>query len=276
MKKKSNSYLVASVLQLTFISLAALLLALNGEAAQNQPDSSWTATGSLATARELHTATLLPSGKVLVAGGFGDDIMGSAELYDPAVGRWSATGSLGTARYSHTATLLTSGKVLVTAGIGSNFGDLRSAEVFDPARGTWTATGQLVRARHYHTATLLPSGKVLVAGGVNEVSGSMRYLKSAELYDPVTGRWTSAGSLGVARQNHTATLLPSGKVLVAGGYDGSSFVSIAELYGPSNREVDDDGQPEHGAPVAHRDAATIRQGVGGGRIQFQQYQRRTV
>src|SRR5438132_3254239 len=61
-------------------------------------------TGSLATARDYHTATLLSNGKVLVAGGAGGPILSSAELYDPATGTWSATGSLTTARYFHTAT----------------------------------------------------------------------------------------------------------------------------------------------------------------------------
>src|SRR5947207_15254037 len=77
-------------------------------------------TGSLATARNGHTATLRPNGKVLVAGGQnGNSILTSAELYDPASGTWSATGSLATARAFHTATLLPNGKVLVAGG-GNN------------------------------------------------------------------------------------------------------------------------------------------------------------
>ena len=65
-----------------------------------------------------HTATLLPNGKVLVAGGsIAAAALSSAELYDPASGTWTATGSLGTARDSHTATLLPNGKVLVAGGV---------------------------------------------------------------------------------------------------------------------------------------------------------------
>src|SRR5438067_1511338 len=159
-------------------------------------------TGSLVTARYLHTATLLPNGKVLVAGGFGSSVpLASAELYDPASGTWTATGSLGTARYYHTATLLPNGKVLVAEGANSS-GDLASAELYDPASGTWTATGSLGTAREVHTATLLPNGKVLVAGGANS-SGA---LASAELYDPASGTWSATGSLAVARYYHTATL----------------------------------------------------------------------
>src|SRR2546422_45945 len=86
----------------------------------------WSATGSLVTGRYVATATLLPSGKVLVAGGFNGGYLASAELYDPVAGTWSATGSLATGRYIHTATLLTNGKVLVAGGY--NAGPLASAE----------------------------------------------------------------------------------------------------------------------------------------------------
>ena len=73
----------------------------------------------MATGRMLHTATLLTSGKVLVAGGgFGVTFLASAELFDPAKGAWTATGSLATGRYAHTATLLPNGKVLVAGGFG--------------------------------------------------------------------------------------------------------------------------------------------------------------
>src|SRR6266513_6182385 len=104
-------------------------------------------TGSLATARTNTTATLLPNGKVLVAGGTNiDSNLASAELYDPASGSWTATGSLGTARQGHTATLLPNGKVLVAGG-GSSNGILTSAELYDPASGTWSATGRPGRGR---------------------------------------------------------------------------------------------------------------------------------
>ena len=95
----------------------------------------WSATGSLATARCVHTATLLPSGKVLVAGGFNSSDLNSAELYDPATGLWSATSNLATAHELHTATLLPSGKVLVAAGYY-----LSSAELYDPAAADPTPT----------------------------------------------------------------------------------------------------------------------------------------
>src|SRR5437762_254863 len=129
-------------------------------------------TGSLATARagqpSGHTATLLPNGKVLVAGGEGPStggVLASAELYDPASGTWSTTGSPATARWAHTATLLPNGKVLVAGGFDNGNSELASAELYDPASGTWSATGNLATAQRANTATLLPNGKVLVAGG---------------------------------------------------------------------------------------------------------------
>jgi N-acetylneuraminic acid mutarotase len=193
----------------------------------------WTATGSLATARELHTATLLPNGKVLIAAGensFDNIYFTSAELYDPASGTWATTGSLATARYLHTATLLPNGKVLVAGGLNGSGTFLASAELYDPASGSWTATGNLGAARGSHTATLLPNGKVLVAGGSN-----FGALASAELYNPASGTWTATGSLGAARDGHTATLLPNGKVLVAGGTGIGQFIlASAELYDPAS------------------------------------------
>ncbi len=189
----------------------------------------WAATGSLNTARVRHTASLLPNGMVLVAGGFNLSSGGlaSAELYDPTTGTWSATGSLATVRYHHTASLLPNGMVLVAGGVDSSW-FFNSAELYDPASGTWTATGSLNTGRYLHTATLLPNGMVLVAGGLD---GSGWRLNSAELYDPASGTWTATGSLNTARWGHKATLLPNGIVLVAGGSGpGFSILNSAELY----------------------------------------------
>lgn len=204
----------------------------------------WTLTGSMNNARRSHTATLLPDGKVLVAGGFFDipnsilqsgNPLSSAEIYDPTSGTWTTTGQLADARYDHTATLLSDGRVLVAGGRTgpSRYGpSLATAELYDPASGTWTGTGSLNTARRFHTGTLLPDGKVLVAGGVDSHDG---YLASAELYDPQIGTWTPTAGLSTARVFHTATLLSTAKVLVVGGFNGSGRnVASAELFDPSS------------------------------------------
>jgi hypothetical protein len=207
-------------------------------------------TGSMATARRFHTATLLGNGKVLVAGGedAGSTAFASAELYDPASGTFSATGSMTVRRAGHTATLLSSGKVLITGGTSdSTEVALASAELYDPATGTFAATtGSMQSARASHTATLLQDGKVLVAGGdslfFNGVqNANLRSLATAEIFDPATETFTATGSMIVPRESHTATRLSDGKVLIAGGSDGAlgnnSPVAVvylsAELFDPA-------------------------------------------
>ncbi|WP_224360765.1 Kelch repeat-containing protein [Hyalangium versicolor] len=190
-------------------------------------NSGWASTGSMAAPRRIHTATLLPNGKVLVAGGVGSGTLATAEVYDPASGSWSATGSMAEPRYYHTATLLPSGKVLVAGGFSVS-GRIATAEVYDPASGSWSATGSMASPRSQHTATLLSDGRVLVAGGV---SGG--FTATAEVYDPASGSWSTTGSMAEARGNHTATLLPSGKVLISGGTSSSATLATAELYNPA-------------------------------------------
>ncbi|MBJ6723240.1 kelch repeat-containing protein [Geomesophilobacter sediminis] len=140
----------------------------------------WTQTGSLNYDRSEYTATLLQDGKVLVAGGDGDNgwaVRASAEIYDPATGKWTQTGSLNNQCLGHTATLLLNGKVLVSGAADADTDG--SAEIYDPATGTWTLTGSLNDRRTKHTATLLDNGAVLITGGI--FGGN---LASSELFFP--------------------------------------------------------------------------------------------
>ncbi len=215
-------------------------------------DPSWTATGSMTTTRWDHTATLLPSGTVLVAGGQDNDgnYLSSAELFD-GTSSFAATGSMTTARYYHTATLLPSGKVLVAGGDAGS-GSLPSAELFD-GTSSFAATGSMTTARDSHTATLLPSGKVLVAGGEGGASSS------AELFDG-TSSFTATGSMTTARSFHTATLLPSGRVLLTGGDHGGNPQSSAEAL-RRDEQLRGDRLDDGAALLSHGDAPPLGQGA---------------
>jgi hypothetical protein len=188
------------------------------------------ATGSMGTARQSHTATLLASGKVLVAGGqdASGAITATAELYDPTSGTFTpTTGDMTTPRSSHAATLLANGKVLLTGG-GTD-----TAELFDPVSGTFTATtGKMSSVRTSHASTLLTGGKVLVTGGFD---GTSTPIATADLFDPTSGTFTpTTGNMTTARAYHTATALMGGKVLLTGGLDGTNTpVSTAELFDPA-------------------------------------------
>jgi hypothetical protein len=202
-------------------------------------------TGSMATPREVHTATLLSDGRVLITGGadFQARSVASAELYDPRTGTFSPTGSMTTARAFHTATLLADGRVLVAGGSPAAWGTtahLASAEIYDPKAGTFTPTGPMTGGRDFNTATLLADGRVLLAGGssgsqLDVPSAAKEDVATAEIFDPKTGTFALTGQMMDGREYHTATLLSDGRVLVVGGggdYVNRLFLVSAELFDP--------------------------------------------
>jgi len=178
------------------------------------------------------TAVLLPTGKVLITGGWqcGATCIersdsADAELFDPARGNYSPAGPMTCPRSRHSATLLPNGKVLLVGGL-----NCAKAELYDPSTGAFTETGPLFKPRTEHSATLLRNGSVLVAGGktfADQFAGDA----TAELYDASTGTFSQTGNMMPPRTGHTATLLTSGKVLMAGGVDGKSENN--ELYDPA-------------------------------------------
>jgi hypothetical protein len=198
--------------------------------------SGFCGTGSLSVARDFPSSTLLQDGTVLVAGGQTASAPSSAaDIYNPASGTFKpANGTLQVARAGHTATLLGDGTVLIVGGTVTPTPPSTNpftfvAELYSPITGTFTQLANSPNfARSGHTATLLGDGTVLIAGGISQAgSGPEFSVLPAEIYNPTTQTFTLAGSLNVARQAHTATLLANGQVLIASGLD-----NTAELYNP--------------------------------------------
>jgi Galactose oxidase, central domain len=215
----------------------------------------------MTTPRSNHTATLLPNGRVLLAGGTDGP---SAELYDPGTGQFTRTGDMSTGggggillqsgkvlflggelydpstgaftptghmtwNTSDTATLLLDGRVLVTRGAPEDFPPFL-AEVYDPATGTFSPTGKMVIAHTQPTATLLANGKVLIAGGDWGDGDGASYV--AELYDPATGTFSLTGRMIIGREQDAASVLPDGTVLLAGAHEVADRAASAEIYDP--------------------------------------------
>ncbi len=182
-----------------------------------------------------HTATLLPNGKVLIAGGMVGDggDLSSTEIFDPTTNIFTAAENMTVARAGHTATLLQNGKVLIAGGNNRDYPN--SAESYDPATGKFTQIGKMVTSRTGQTATLLNNGKVLLAGGVGT---GWTFLADSEIFDPNTNTFTATGSMTTARESHTATLLRDGRVLITGGHkDRRANITIytsTEIYNPAS------------------------------------------
>lgn len=193
----------------------------------------WTPTGSMHTARDYHTATLLASGDVLVTGGY--TIQGasnSVEMYDAISGTWSTMTGMIYGRALHSATALPDGKVIVGGG---NVGYLPSdlTELYDPVANTWSLGGNLNTKRAQHSAILLRSGQAMVAGGYSFTRPHYFNLASCELYDPTTNSWGFTGDMTAARDSFPLVLLSNGQVLGAGGLSANSaIVSTADIYTP--------------------------------------------
>ena len=194
-----------------------------------------------------HTQTKLADGRFLIIGGMdtGQTVLSSAEIYDPTTNMFTLTGSLATGRQMHTATLLGNGTVLVVGGFSDNLMTklVSTAELYNPVSGTFGPASSPNIPRANQTATLLQNGKVLIAGGQFNAGGSVGIYglptTNVELYDPTAGTFTLAGNMTAPRDNHTATLLNDGRVLLAKGIysftmsqTGANY-ALAELYDPS-------------------------------------------
>jgi len=190
--------------------------------------------------RSGHTATLLPNGKVLIAGGMrrNQDFYKSAELYDPATSQFQPAGDMNERRVSPIAVLLRSGKVLIAGGwVGHGCTD--SAELYDPATGRFTMlTSRMSSPRGDARATLLGNSDVLITGGADHDSPGG--VASAEVFHAATATFQSVGAMHFARVAHTATLLRDGRVLLAGGR-GDRVNTAAEIYDPKTSRFTETG-----------------------------------
>ncbi|MGH9794063.1 MAG: Kelch repeat-containing protein [Candidatus Acidiferrales bacterium] len=227
------------------------------------------------------TATLLPNGKVLIAGGrwcggtsvctifdVSSTIRASAELFDPVTETFSATGSMSTGRTGHTATLLNDGTVLVTGGMNPGGEFDRTAEIYNPATGSFTRVGDMSIAggRGEHSASLLGDGRVLIAGGLEGDNTFFGSAQTAEIYDPATQSFSPAGDMPIQAAFHTASVLLDGTVLVAGGW-GSNVITGSTCpgagtgiatFGPASNTFS--AGPNLASPRAGHTATTLNDG----------------
>jgi Galactose oxidase, central domain/Kelch motif len=188
--------------------------------------------GAMLVGRARHTATLLPDGRILIAGGYNNDqYLAEAEIFDPSTDITTQIASMNSPRQDHTATLLNDGRVLVTGGYNNERHWLNDSEIYDPASGTWMVLPMLATHGVQHTATRMNDGRVLVVGGVDESGmGTDR----VEIFDPHTNSWWGAMPLDSDRASQTAQLLEDGRVLIVGGTGVLGYPEIGDalVYDP--------------------------------------------
>lgn len=194
----------------------------------------WAPAAPLAFANDWPVAAPMCDGRVFLAGAGGGG--GTAEIYDPATEQWVSVGPM---KYRHIygrATLLKDCRILLSGGFDAkNF-----SEVFDPSTGTFKFGGAMSTSRFFHSATLLADGRVLAAGGGVDDFGIWYTYDFVDIWDPATSKWTKVKAMVDPRRAHTATLLPDGRVLVAGGTyggkndgtQGGTQLNTSEIYDP--------------------------------------------
>ncbi|MCC6387433.1 MAG: hypothetical protein IT302_08630 [Dehalococcoidia bacterium] len=177
----------------------------------------FTVVGDLAEPRSLHTAALLPNGRVFVAGGNAASssfpVLASSEIYNPDSRTFAKGPNLNAARQTFAAVTLGDGRVLVSGGVATAGAILQSAEVCDPVGGGCRFASDLLEARAGHAMVLLNDGLVVVIGGRGSDG---KALASTELFDPASLTFASGPSLVQANASPQAVLLPGGSILVAG------------------------------------------------------------
>lgn len=222
--------------------------------------------GAPAFERTRHTLTATADGRVVMAGGGTPDCDEAlpVEAFDVRTMRFDVLGEAVAARCEHTATLLMDGGILLAGGTVDADGGAEPVglvEVIDAETGAVEASAELASPRSRHTATRLRDGRVLIVGG-DQLPADDEALPTAttEVWDPVAGALVAGPPLSHARAEHTATLLPDGRVLVAGGTEGPDrydALKVAELFDPATETwtlVEDDmvsKRTRHAATALH-------------------------
>lgn len=200
----------------------------------NPATNTWSPTGPNVYARASQAAALLLDGRVMLIGG--DAVtQDTTEVYDPATNQWTDSGPMTVVRSNHAAATLSSGEVL-TAGGMDNWGAINgNADLGDAATALWNVAPAMFDARMYHVMLALPDGRALAIGGQQVQLHSFVDIPRCEVYDPLAGGWARTGSMAVARESHSATVLANGDVLVTGGFDGASGLETTrtETYTPT-------------------------------------------
>ena len=180
----------------------------------------WQQAPSMNETLEYQAVVLLGDGRVLATGGraLNFDASSRAEIYDPEANEWALTGSMHVPQSFPVAVALSDGRVLVT-GVSDLNSDAPEAtsEIYDPAAGTWSPTETMKNVRIFHTMTLLPDGRVLAVGGDDPVGGPNSPHSTTEIFDPRTDSWSPGPDLAEPRLDHSATLLPDGRIFLVGG-----------------------------------------------------------
>jgi hypothetical protein len=184
-----------------------------------------TSVGPMVVARDEHTATLLPDGTVLIAGGvdfMGPDIPLKEEIYDPHTRQFHAISGMISPRLGHAAVSLPDGRVLLVGGVRAANAN---SEIFNPATTTFTSLASISGERYELGSVLLSDGRVLAVGGKR--SGTD--LASAETFNPASGGWAFGGLMNMPRSMMPVVRMKDGRVLVGGGGNASPV----EIFDPA-------------------------------------------
>lgn len=194
-------------------------------------------TGDLLHPRFVHATVTLLNSKVLIIGGFNnkEGFLKTTELFDPKLKVFSNGPNLLAPRDNVVATLLKDGRVLVTGGDNDNANYLSSAEIYDQKRNIFLDAGKMNLPRAHHQQILLADGRVLILGGISfDYSlNRIKYLASAEIYDPKKNVFMYIGEMNFPRSRFSAVVLRNGKVLIMGGLISEKEpTKTAEIFDP--------------------------------------------